>query len=267
MSEIPDYVRSLINTPFPKTVGEKVIRFATPVVAFGRFRNASIATLGINPSKNEFFDANGKLLTGKCRRLSTTESLGIASCITANDHHINQIIDDCECYFDKDRNAYRTWFNPLDKILQAATGRSYYDGTACHIDLLPWATDPIWRKLEPEARRGLIDDGREFTTALIDNNQFEILVLNGRSVIEAFSQRFSKLEIVKAINMINAQGRATKRTCTIYRGAFGKRVVIGWSTNLQSSRGVSNPFLRLLAEETRKLLVDLRHGQPELARP
>jgi hypothetical protein len=43
-----------------------------------------------------------------------------------------------------DRNPYRRWFDPLDQALRAAFGVSYYAGTACHLDLVQWATTPVW---------------------------------------------------------------------------------------------------------------------------
>ena len=37
------------------------------------------------------------------------------------------------------RNPY-SWFNPLEALLNAAAGASYYKRSACHLDLVQWAT-------------------------------------------------------------------------------------------------------------------------------
>ena len=54
-----------------------IVERLTPVLSFGDPLCADVATLGINPSRQEFYSAAGDLLTGTKRRLTTTESLGI----------------------------------------------------------------------------------------------------------------------------------------------------------------------------------------------
>ena len=34
------------------------------------------------------------------------------------------------------RNSYRRWFDPLDRVLRASVGASYYERGACHLDLV-----------------------------------------------------------------------------------------------------------------------------------
>jgi hypothetical protein len=35
----------------------------------------------------------------------------------------------------------------LNQILKIGTPTSYYDGTACYLDLVQWATEPAWRTI------------------------------------------------------------------------------------------------------------------------
>jgi hypothetical protein len=58
----------------PVPVAE-VVTGSSPVVAFGDPRNASVATLGINPSWHEFLADDGSLFSGSKRRLATLTSL------------------------------------------------------------------------------------------------------------------------------------------------------------------------------------------------
>jgi hypothetical protein len=61
------------------------------------------------------------------------------------------VVADCAAYFQ--RNPYRRWFDPLDELLRAGVGASFYDGTACHLDLVQWATDPVWGQMSDERAR------------------------------------------------------------------------------------------------------------------
>lgn len=114
---------------------------STPVLAFGNVRSARTATLGLNPSRLEFLDARGAELTGPQRRLETLRSLGVASLADADGEIIDRVVAGCDDYFK--RAPYRRWFDQLDYVL-GALGDSYYGGTACHLDLVQPATDPVW---------------------------------------------------------------------------------------------------------------------------
>src|SRR5437899_2490960 len=70
---IPEYAVVMVCRLPP--AGAPIVPGSTPVVAFGDPARATVATLGINPSKNEFME-DGRLLTGTERRLATLDSLG-----------------------------------------------------------------------------------------------------------------------------------------------------------------------------------------------
>lgn len=55
-----------------------IVEHSTPVLSFGDPLRAEVATLGINPSRLEFYSPAGVILTGGERRLATTASLGVA---------------------------------------------------------------------------------------------------------------------------------------------------------------------------------------------
>src|SRR5258708_33714215 len=95
---VPQYVTQRLMSihPTPHAVPK-----STPVLAFGNFVRAEVATLGLNPSRLEFVDRNGQLLTGPSSRLASLQTLGIARLDggTAGQH--KQIFESCICYFQK----------------------------------------------------------------------------------------------------------------------------------------------------------------------
>src|SRR5271157_1491032 len=131
---LPDYVESRIRQHPPD--GLPIVRGSTPVVAFGDPRCSEVATLGWNPSKLEFLGPDGAELVGDLRRLETLASVGESNLVTAPTDAISRIFDGCNSYFQ--RRPYRRWFDPLENVLKYVNA-SYYQGSACHLDLVQWA--------------------------------------------------------------------------------------------------------------------------------
>lgn len=113
-----------------------IVPGSTPVIAFGRFRTALIATISLNPSYKEFDLVDGK------NRFHTLDSLGLHSYADIKAEHREQILDYCERYFERDV-VYKDWFNRISTFIKNSTGYDYYEGTACHLDLSQWATNDI----------------------------------------------------------------------------------------------------------------------------
>lgn len=231
---IPNYLLNMAKRPMPKGV---VVGESTPVIAFGNCRTARIATLGINPSVREFVE-KGILLDGEKRRLSTLKSLRAKSTSELTITQAEQVISDCDAYFS--RNPYG-WFKPLDKIIKAAAGATYYptsgneSGDACHLDLVQWATDPVWGKLSATIKRPLIEETRPHLEAQLDNGRFEAVLLNGRAVID----ELNKSEFVNLHpHPENPAIVYGKNRPKFYYGFRNGVLFIGWTTNLQSSWGV-----------------------------
>ena len=153
--ETPSYVADRIRQPAP--LGCNVIPGSTPVVAFGDPQHARVATLGLNPSRIEF-EERGVELDGPNRRFETLRSLGMATLKDANDTTFARVWGRCTSYFHG--NPYR-WFDRLEDAL-AGVGASYFDDSACHLDLTQWATDPTWGKLTSKARQHLVAEDSDF---------------------------------------------------------------------------------------------------------
>jgi hypothetical protein len=237
---IARYIDERIRRPPPAEAC--IVPGSTPVVAFGNVRSAHVATLGLNPSRVKFVDNSGYLLMGEQRRLSTQYSLGIADLCDATAEVIDQVLEDCNQYFQ--RQPYRRWFDQLLPALKVCRA-SYYDGTACHLDLVQWATDPTWGKLKPPIRKRLISEDAAFLERQLRNENIRLLLVNGAGVWTQLEKAMRTDLVVSHRDIIDA-GLAFHPTYLYSGRLFGKINVIAWSTNLQSSLGVTT---RLREEE------------------
>lgn len=238
---VPQYVAARIKKPPPSDC--HVLPRSTPIVAFGDPRRARTATLGLNPSRIEFYE-KGTELDGSSRRFETLDSLGVDSLADARDETVARVWHRCAQYFHG--NPYR-WFRPLEEILNAA-GASYFDDSACHLDLTQWATDPTWNDLPGQVREHLVEDDVDFLREQLRVEPIELLLLNGRRVISGFTERLGGRLRRESRDV---QDRAI--TAAIYTGEIDDVRVIGWSTNLQSSFGVTRLFRQRLAERVAEL--------------
>jgi hypothetical protein len=114
----------------------------------------------------------------------TLRSVGVSCLSDATDSTLTKVFLGCCDYFA--RRPYRQWFDQLEFIVQS-TGASYYKGTAAHLDLVQWATDPTWAGIKDRSvRRRLLDRDGPFFFEQLRSSPIEMLLLNGQSVIEGF---------------------------------------------------------------------------------
>ena len=231
-----DYLERRIREPIP--ANSCVIPGSTPVVAFGNARRARVATLGLNPSKLEFRDSQGRELRGSKRRLATHHSLGTPDLSNAPYEVIGQVLKDCDTYFR--RNPYRRWFDQLEPILRAC-GVSYYNDTACHLDIVQWATDPTWGSLPKTAKAELASSDAKFLINQLTREKIEWVLVNGSGVM---GQLDEFMETKPAEFEVIVQG---KKTRMFAGGTIGKTTIVGWSVNIQSSFGVSRALRNEIA--------------------
>lgn len=236
-AQLPEYVTNMVRRPVPH---DCVVVGSTPVVAFGDPQRAEVATLGINPSAREFVEG-GRLLSGPARRLATLASVGATATEQLTDAQVRDVMDDCAVYFSPDRNPYMRWFDPLDRLMVAGLGVSYRDGTACHLDLVQWATDPVWGKLPPETRSLLLADGVPHLREQLRYANTRLVLLNGRQVLNHVEE--TGLAVLEPLQQLHVGAVR----CTLMAGEGSGVRFLGWSTNLQSSFGVSLAFRERLA--------------------
>jgi hypothetical protein len=221
----PDYLVERASRIPPE--GCSIVPGSTPVVSFGDPLRPQVATLGINPSSGEFLGRDGQLLAGDRRRLATLASIGVRSHDEIDATRASQILDECATYFD--RRPYG-WFKALDGVLSPALGVSYYTGSACHLDLVQWATDPIWKGLSDIARARLLSSDRAFLTTQLRHEGYRLIVVAGRTAMSWVE----KAGLVKWRVVERLEGQPATTFCL---GDAPSPAFIGWSCNLQSQPG------------------------------
>ena len=237
--------------------GTEVIQWSCPVPSFGDPTQAYVATLGINPSNREFLDGGGEELQGQQRRLHTLTSLGIASWSEADARHLDLVIQTSRSYFA--RNPYSNWFSKLNFVISGLNA-SYYDspGTACHIDLVPYATAKKWSELSRRQQSYLLNVAQDILGVILRDSPIRILILNGSSVVKRFEsvadcRLDSEMMPSWALNREkgpNVPGVAFKGSIDKFGGVYLDRSVsvIGFNHNLQGSFGVSSGVLNSIKD-------------------
>jgi len=207
-------------------------------VAFGNPGLARVATLGLNPSRIEF-EIKGAELDGPARRFETLRSLGVESLLDAPPSAIERVWWRCTHYFHG--NPY-SWFRRLEELLKGV-GASYFQNTACHLDLTQWATDPTWTGLGRRIQERLVAEDAEFLRAQLRTESISLLLLNGRAVLKAFEGVLGG-----TLRPLSPSVTDAGTTAQLYEGDLEGVRVLGWSTNLQSSFGVTKLLRAKLAE-------------------
>lgn len=225
-----------------------VIPWSCPIPAFGNPQLSSIATLGLNPSNREFVDQNGVELDGDDRRFQTLTSLGLRRWSEAGRSHLSKIAHSCKSYFLG--NPYDSWFRRLDYLL-TGTEASYYGmlSGACHLDLIPYATAAKWGDLNGRQRSILLHYSGDALGMLLRESDIQLLVLNGRSVVDLFqsltSERLDAQHMARWLlprkTSAGVAGIAYSGVVTSIAGIrLGRDIrVLGFNHNIQSSFGVT----------------------------
>lgn len=238
-------MKQLIGRRIPSP---KIIPWSSPIPSFGQIFESRVATLGLNPSKREFVDRSGVELDGPDRRFHTLNSLGLECWSDATRSHAGSIWESCSTYFF--RNPYDTWFRQLDDII-TATNSSYYDRTnsACHLDLVPYATECRWTELRRREQAVLLAAAVDSLAILIRHSSIRLLILNGRSVVSNFESlagiEFERTNIkewdLKRSAQPNVMGIGYCGSIDQLLGVpLGRKVrILGFNHNIQSSFGVS----------------------------
>lgn len=234
MKTLDDIILNRLRQSPPKDCS--VVPGSTPVIAFGKFRSAKVATISLNPSYHEFDIVKGE------RRFHTLESLGITKYEEINETHKNLVLDYCERYFERPGIVYSDWFDRIADFLKKSTGYDYYDGTACHLDLSQWATLDVWGKLSSNQKKALISSSDlELLGEIIKNGQIHTLFLNGKTTSKEIF-KYLNIKPQKILLRPTTKTEKTKykvegyvaQTDRILEMKIGRTInLIGWNTYLK----------------------------------
>ena len=223
-----------------------VIPRSLPVISFGDAFSARVATIALNPSWREFWDKGQVWRDGSKRRLESLQSLQLQSARDLSDSHLEQVLQTSNNYFQK--SPYRTWFNPLDRVLQDTVEASFYDATACHLDLVQWATFEVQKDLGPKWNR-LVEKDKHFLAWQIETSTATTFVLNGKTVAETLQDVgvVPKLQS-ELMEVVDNDGK--KHSVTIYAAYENGRRFVGWNRTLAYGipKAVRPKFVAMLKE-------------------
>jgi hypothetical protein len=206
-------------TAMTKPAGCGVIPMTTPVISFGDFTTAKIATLGINPSAKEF-TSGGKLLTGENKRLSDEEF---------QPFNPTDIWFKCKYYFLG--NPYWSWFSHLEELL-LQLGASYKTN-ACHLDLSPWATEPRFGLLSEAQQKVLLNYDRDFLNWQIVESPIRTVLFNGATVYKTI-EAAQNYHLQKVGEISYTSGGKTSTSDLINGDGPRGESFFGWTVNLQA---------------------------------
>lgn len=207
-----------------------------PIVSFGNFETAEFATVGINPSHREFSHGYVKSSFGDLAKAPTSV--------------LQTILDDQYSYFQ--RPAYR-WFNRLEAVVETC-GASYKGDSAASLDIVQWATQPVWGGLTVRQKGALLENDVPFLAEQLRNEGIRTLLVNGRGVMDVLAA-FLGLSWAQVEKIRGFPGTPSIRDTQIYAGRlFGRVDVITWNVNLQGTPGILDSNVGILAERVRNCL-------------
>lgn len=219
---------------------------STPVPFRGNQPGAQVATVGINPSVREILTRNGAEWAGTQRRFETLSSLGITTMTGTSDETVERVVQRCLTYFAA--NPYRSWFDPMEPLVGDLFGAGYDDGSACHLDIVQWPTQPLWGQLAPTTRAELITGGLSLLQEQFSGEALRWVYLNGRTVCEAVGT-------FVPLSARTARFKERGPVRGFFRGTYGGVHVVGCSSNLQVERlraGERSEFRAWIVDECRR---------------
>lgn len=248
-----DNLISILHSGTPSALG--AIPWASPIVSFGNPPSSKVATLGLNPSNLEFVDSQGRQLLAPFNRFESLATLKVSDWGKVARNGVLRVWQACENYFF--HNPYDQWFKRLEKVL-VGTGASYYTqigDSACHLDLVPFATAEKWSSLTAEQRTALVKIGVPSLVRTIQASNVRVLVLNGSAVVKEFSRLLNpgSLEPICMPSWALQQGRVAGvgyigRVSQLNEIPLDRELlVLGYNHNIQSSFGVTSKVVGNIA--------------------
>ena len=220
----------------PAPAGSFIVPGSTPVISFGNLYTAHTVSIGINPSVDEFMSRHKprRLLEKSKKRLVDYETLDLKKGASLSHEQAERVLVGCFDYFKN--NPYH-WFNKMEKYLINPSGASYFDGTAAHLDLVQWATDPVWQNIKDKSvSTSLIETDKALLLELLKSGNYKEILLNGATVVTT----------VESLGLFDLSevGRIQygKNSSKLLLGQFGNTRVRATTLNIPSARGLEGPI-------------------------
>jgi hypothetical protein len=225
LRQIEERLIERIMQPYPK--GAPIVAGSTPVVSFGNPIKSTVVTLGINPSYEEFQDSNKQTLRFGMKRLKDHETFMGDFREGLSYEQAQEVLLGCYNYFGG--NPYE-WFAEIEKVALKPFHFDYKSGFAAHLDIIQWATDPVWSKIEDKQDcQDMLDSDADFLRFQLGAYEFKYVLMNGKTVIEQVqSLGIVDLQETGTISFGNGEARSK-----VWRGEVGSKTFLGWNLNIQ----------------------------------
>jgi hypothetical protein len=253
-------VAARIRRPMP--AGLSILEGSLPVVSFGDPDRAVVATLSLNPSWLEFQTPKEEWYLRSSRRLASLLSIGATDPRELDDYQVARVAAESNGYF-AGKNWYKGWFQWLESLLSSSGAGSYFDGSACHLDLVQWATKPAQGRLPKATWRRLLEEDRDFLQWQLRNSNVKVVLANGASVVASLEQA----GLVSAFDehVIGYDAKAGLGRLRVVRAVADGVLFLGWNKPLASA--IAADGRRRLTEWVAKSLQDRASDAPGDAAP
>jgi hypothetical protein len=218
-----------------------VVSGSLPLTHFGRIDSARTVTVGINPSVREFCLSKTprQLLPTNAKRVIDREVLALTDDAVPSRDDALRAVDSFNRYFEGPN--FLPWFTQLQKWALDPLQRSYLGGTVVHLDLVQWATDPVWGDLSPEVKEELVRADSRFLSEQIRLIGPELVLFNGATVVTEMS-KYGQFEIEESGLIPGGD------PFRYFVGRCGSSRAIGWSLNIQRQPDKGNAAKSALKE-------------------
>jgi hypothetical protein len=226
----PNLTASSLIERLRRPPSQSSVSGSLPVLFFGDLFTARVATVGLNPSHQEYLDRGGNELCGALRRFETLDSLRAADRASLTAEQCGRAIATMRTYFQPGKPVY-SWFRSLDRVARGF-GLRYDLGEVAHLDLVQEATQPTWSGLSTQELARLRTTDESFLRWQLETFPLEVVICNGRTVF-ASVQTLTNTQIIQS-------GTLARVTWYVALAAMPGRVmgVVGWNIPLARPTGL-----------------------------
>jgi hypothetical protein len=152
-----------------------------PVLFFGDLFRADIASVGLNPSDQEYLTKAGVLLAGPSQRFATIHSLRADNRSSLSDEQCAEAVQWMRKYYDPGKPVFSAWFNSVARVVEGF-GASFRAGSSAHLDIVQESTRPVWSELDGVEREKLLKQDLPFLEWEIRAFPLRAVICNGKTV-------------------------------------------------------------------------------------
>lgn len=152
-----------------------------PVLFFGDLFKAEVATVGLNPSDQEYLSKDGALLASAAQRFATLHSLRAEGRPSLSDDQCAEAVEWMRDYYEEGKPVYGSWFNSLSRVVEGF-GASFRNRSSAHLDLIQESTSPVWSELDRADREALLKQDLPFLEWEVRAFPLRAVICTGKTV-------------------------------------------------------------------------------------